>query len=452
MNTLLFLTLFTLLGILYVVLGIHASRKVTTDTDYFIANRELGVWQISSNLIATQLGGGMLLGTASAAYTSGYYGILYTMGMALGFVLLACGIASRLQQFQVTTTAQLFETRYDSRLLKKIASLLSIVTLCGILIAQVIGFKSLMASIGFGAWYIVLPFWLSIIAYTMIGGLRAITINDMVQLVIITVTFTSIFVISLMNDTSAPFSFSSLADIQKVFTPEEVSLSSLTGVILMPALFALIEQDLAQRFFASKTSFVATMSAVNASVFLLLFSLIPVYLGMQARLTGLIIPEGASPLLVILEARTSPLIFAFALCALVAAIISTGDALMNGISANITQDFAIARFANLNKLTISKITTLCIGLVSLIASYFVSQNIIGIIISSYELSVACLLIPLLFSYFKKEVRKSAAYGAIVFGLISFVLFRIYTPTIPKELLILLCSLIGYGIGHYAGKK
>lgn len=452
MNTLLFLTLFTLLGILYVVLGIRASRKVTTDTDYFVANRELGLWQISSNLIATQLGGGMLLGTASAAYTSGYYGILYTLGMALGFILLACGIASRLQQFKVTTTAQLFETRYHSPLLKKIASLLSIVTLFGILIAQVVGFKSLMAAVGFGAWYIVLPFWLSVIAYTMIGGLRAITINDMVQLVIITVTFTTIFIMSLINDTSAAFSFSSFADIQKVFTPEQVSLSSLTGVILMPALFALIEQDLAQRFFASKTSFVATMSAVNASVFLLLFSIIPVYLGMQARLSGLSIPAGVSPLLVILEASTSPLIFAFALCAIVAAIISTGDALMNGISANITQDFAIARLGNWNKLAISKITTLCIGLGSLVASYFVPQNIIGIIISSYELSVGCLLVPLLFCYFKKDVRTSAAFGGIVFGLIGFVVFRVYPLTVPKELLVLLCSLIGYAIGHCAEKK
>lgn len=452
MNTLLFLTVFTLLGALYFVLGIRASRKVTTDTDYFVANRQLGIWQISANLIATQLGGGMLLGTAASAYVAGYYGILYTLGMAIGFMLLSCGIAARLQQFKVTTTAQLFETQYNSPILKKIASLLSIATLFGILIAQVVGFKSLMAAIGFGAWYIVLPFWLSIIAYTMIGGLRAITINDIVQLCIITITFGSIFAISLWNESNLSFAISALFEAQPLFTPEKLSFASLCGVILMPALFSLIEQDLAQRFFASKSKFVATISAFNAAVFLLLFSIIPVYLGTKAKLSGLMIPEGANPLLVILEASTSSIAFAFALCAIVAAIVSTADALMNGISANITQDFTLARLGNWNKLTISKITTLCVGLSSLVASYFVPQNIIGIIISSYELSVGCLLVPLLFCYFKKEVRRSAAFGAIAFGLVGFVVFRIYPTAIPNEIMVLLLSLMGYGIGSLIGAK
>ena len=60
MNPLLFLSLFSAFGALYFILGIRASRNVKTDTDYFIANRQLGIWQISSNLIATQFGGGML--------------------------------------------------------------------------------------------------------------------------------------------------------------------------------------------------------------------------------------------------------------------------------------------------------------------------------------------------------------------------------------------------------
>jgi len=195
MDALLFLTVFGCLGALYFFLALRASKKVTTDTDYFVASRSLNTLQITCNLIATQLGGGMLLGTAASAYEKGYFGILYTLGMALGFILLSCGIASRLQQFKVTTTAELFETQYGSPTLKKIASLLSIITLFGILIAQVVGFKSLMAAVGFGSGFIVLPFWLSVIAYTMIGGLRAITINDMVQLGIITATFGGIFYI-----------------------------------------------------------------------------------------------------------------------------------------------------------------------------------------------------------------------------------------------------------------
>ncbi len=446
MNTFLFLSVFSLLGILYFYLGLRASKNVNTDADYFVANRQLGIWQISCNLIATQLGGGMLLGTAASAYTNGYLGIFYTLGMALGFILLSCGIAARLQQFRVTTTAQLFETQYKSTLLKQIASLLSIVTLFGILIAQVVGFKSLMAAVGFGQWWITLPFWLSVVAYTMIGGLRAITINDMVQLCIITVTFVGIFFYILLNN---PVSLSGLWQNQAtLFNAQPFSFSMVTSIILMPALFSLIEQDLAQRFFASRSQLVATFSAINATVFLLLFALIPVYLGMQAKIMNIEIPANANPLIMLIQTMLPSFVFAVALCAIVAAIISTADALMNGISANITQDFNIRNYIPLNSLRVSKLTTLIIGISSLIASYFVPQNIIDIIVSSYEISVCCLLVPLLVCYFKRNVQKLPAFLAIGAGLFGFILFRIWRIWIPRELMGLLFSGIGYAIGLF----
>jgi|GEM_PF-226612 SSS family solute:Na+ symporter len=450
MDTLLFLILFTLFGALYLILGLRASKNVTSATDYFVANRQLGVWQITCNLIATQLGGGMLLGTAASAYATGLYGILYTLGMALGFIILGCGAAARLQQFKVTTTAELFETRYHSPLLKKIASLLSIATLFGILVAQVVGFKSLLASIGLGAWYISIPFWLSVVMYTMIGGLRSITINDMVQLCIITSTFVGIFFYILMQPDA--LSLLNLATVQGQFATETFSFTSIFGIICMPALFALIEQDLAQRFFASKSALVATASACYAATFILLFSIIPVYLGMQAKLSGLSIPDGASPLLVILESMVPPFFFALALCAIIAAIVSTADALMNGISANITLDFNLSRYIPVNTLKLSKIITLVVGLLSLGASYYVSQNVITLLINSYEISVSCLLVPLLFCYFKHTVSRPAAYASIVGGFAGFLLGRIFILPIPKELFALIISLISYVVTEKVTKN
>lgn len=450
MDTLLFLSIFSALGILYFYLGVKASKNVTTATDYFVANRQMGVWQISSNLIATQVGGGMLLGTAASAYVNGYYGLCYTIGMAIGFLLLASGIAARLQQFTVTTTAQLFEVQYGSVILKKIASLLSIATLFGILIAQVVGFKSLMVALGFGSWFIVLPFWISVIAYTMIGGLRAITINDMVQMAIIIITFSGIFAYMLFNDPASLWNTFSAQT--TMFQAKQLSLTSISSIILMPGLFSLIEQDLAQRFFASRTKAVATTSAFIAALFLIFFAVIPVYLGMQAKLTGLAIPEDANPLIALLQSLLPQYLFALVLCAIVAAIISTADALMNGISANITQDFKLQSVLNCDGLRLSKITTLLVGIASLIASYLVSPNIIDIIISSYQISVCCLLVPLLFCYYRKTNPQRAAYSAIAGGLIGLVVGTLIQLPVPKELLALSLSLLGYWLGNrYASR-
>lgn len=441
MNISLFLIFFTALATLYFVLGIRASRTVKSAADYYLAGRSLGIMQVTCNLIATQLGGGLLLGTAATAYSIGLYGILYTLGMSIGFLLLAMGIASRLQQFKVTTTAQLFETQYRSLFLKKIASLLSITTFFGILIAQVIGTRSLIAGLGFESFWLIIPFWLSVIGYTMIGGLRAITINDMIQLALITVIFGGIFIYTLFTN---PVSLSTVLASQATnFTPQSGQ-TNLLSIVLMPALFSLFQQDLAQRFFASRSQRVATVSAWYAGIFLIVFACIPVYFGMASKLVGLDSAQG-NPLILFIDAQITGSLVALALCAIIAAIISTADALLNGISANITQDFNI-KFPGCTSLTTSKITTLLVGLAALGASYIVPQDIIGIIINSYELSVSCLLVSLLVCYFKKEVRKQAAYLSIVAGFVAFIAFQWYPTSFPRELVSLSASAIGYLIG------
>jgi len=75
------------------------------------------------------------------------------------------------------------------------------------------------------------------------------------------------------------------------------------------------------------------------------------------------------------------------------------------------------------------------------------KNIIGILIESYEISVSCLLVPLLFCYFKKQANKYAAIGGVAGGLIGLIVFRLWTPPAPRELLTLLLSLSGYFVGN-----
>ena len=95
MNIPLFLTIFSGLGIVYLILGFLASRNIKTTVDYFLAGRKLGFFAVTFTLIATQLGGNMVIGASDWAYTYGLYGILYSMGMGLGFLLLSTGFAAK---------------------------------------------------------------------------------------------------------------------------------------------------------------------------------------------------------------------------------------------------------------------------------------------------------------------------------------------------------------------
>jgi len=449
MNMVFFLSLFGLLGVVYLILGTFASRNIKTTTDYFLAGRDLGFLPVTFTLVATQLGGGLLLGTSAEAYNVGYYGILYTLSMSLGFILLGLGFASKLQSLNVSTTAELFETRYGSPLLKKLASLLSILTLCGILIAQIVAARKLILGLGIGSETILILFWIGVIVYTMVGGLKAVVITDTFQVGFILLIFTGIFLYAISGNPESFFSFSAIAKNQQLFSAADVSFSGLIGVALMPALFSLIEQDLAQRFFAARTKRIAALSALSASGFLVIFSLVPIYFGMQAKLTGLAV-EG-SPLMPFIGLVAGEFVMALAACAIIAAITSTADSLLCAISSNISQDFGGLFVGVKNKLKLSKIITLLTGISAIVASYLVPQNIIGVLIGSYELSVCCLLVPLLFSYFRKNLRKGAAIGSILLGLAGFVLFRFYPVPFPRELATLALSLLGYAGGHFLSR-
>lgn len=444
MDIILFFTVFTLLGILYTLIGLAASRNISTNTDYFLAGKDLGLWQLVFTLLATQIGGGMLLGTAQEAYNFGLYGFTYTIGMSLGFVLLGFGFAQKLQSLNVSTTAELFQTRYKSIILKKIASLLSIATMSGIVIGQIIGSKKLLLSLGLENELLFILFWVFTIWYTMAGGLKAVVWTDTVQIIFILVLFGGLFGYCLWMN---PSSLQVLYNVpQNVFGTVELSGATLSATLLMPLLFSLIEQDLAQRFFAARTSEIAKLGSFLSAFGLLAFSAIPIYFGMQAKITGLMIPNNASPLIPYISSFTHDFILVLAACAIIAAITSTADSLLCAIGSNLGQDFDFS-YLPLNPVQRSRVITMLIGISTLSASYFVSPNIIGILISSYELSVSCLFIPLIFCYFSNNVRKNAAFGGVIGGFIGFIGFRIIPIIIPKELATLILSLIGYLLGH-----
>lgn len=442
MYTTLFLYAFLGLGIIYLIIGIIASRSVLSTSDYFLAGRTLGIPAVTFTLIATQLGGGMLLGTAQEAYGAGLYGIAYTVGICIGFLLLAFGFAERLQSLNVSTTAELFETRYQSPFLKKIASLLSIVTMSGILIAQVIGSKSFLASIGFYNEYAFLAFWSFTICYTMIGGLQAVVWTDMAQVCLIMSVFGGLFSYSLWLDPTSLWTLFSSHQVFESFTPDYYLLAT---TLIMPALFCLIEQDIAQRFFAAKNGKVARFSALGAAIFLICFSLIPIYFGMQAKINGIALVANASPLMPMIATLSGGIILALAACSIIAAINSTADSLLCAISSNIAQDFDLSVLGG-SSLIRSKGITLCVGFTAVASSYFVSQNIISIIVGSYELSVYCLLVPLLACYFLPHVKKNAALFSIGASVATLILFWVYNPPLCKPLVTFLAAALGYIIG------
>lgn len=452
MSISLFLTILFSLTTIYFIIGLITSRKVKSVDDYFLANRQVGILPLTFTLVATQLGSGLLLGTAARAYSIGLWGILYTLGISIGFLILGFGFAGRLQSLNIATTAEIFDTHYHSPKLKMFASLVSIISLWGILIAQVIASHQLFLSCGIQDPRWILCFWALLIGYTMLGGLRSVIIIDTIQVIFILIIFSTVFYYALPTDGVTTFTAANLTKMQNYYFGKKYILSDLLPIVFSSALFSLIEQDLAQKFFAARSAWTATIAAFLATIIITLFSCIPLYFGIFAKIKNITIPAGVSPLLPFIEKISSETVYALVICALIAAIASTADSLLCAISSHIAQDFSNF-LPTQRKLLISKLITFLTGACALGISFYISGDIISVLEQSYRFSISCLFVPTIIAYFTKNVRQGAALVAVVCGSISFVGVQLFLPhSILQDLIPLGLSLLGYILGAILSEK
>lgn len=450
-NKILFLELLFGFAFFYVVIGIWTSRKIKTLKSYFLANRNLGVFKLTFTLIATQLGSGLILGTTQRAYDIGIWGIMYTVGMSLGFVILGCGLAARMRSLNIATTAEIFETQYKSHNFKLFASALSIISLWGILIAQIIASKILLISLGITDPYIFLSFWAFLIFYTMLGGLESIVIIDTIQVIFVLIIFGIIFLKALPASLTKAVSLKLIHKAQGYYFPKKLFVYNFLPTLIMPTLFSLIEQDLAQKFFAAKTKLTATISSFLAGSILIIFSCIPLFFGMFAKIKNVTIPAGANPLIPILTITTSDMMLLLTACAIIGAITSTANSLLSAISSNMVQDFGSKIETEQQRLWISRVVSCLIGISALAASYMIAGDIISVLENSYRISVICLFVPTVIAYFCKNVFAQAAWISLLCSTLGFAYVTLYNVPhlVLRDIIPLACALIGYAITHIA---
>lgn len=441
MNTTIFLGVLALLQLICLWVGKRASNNLRDQQDYFLAGKEVHFFPLLMTFVATQIGGGLVLGAAEEAYQFGWTVLLYPLGACLGFVVLAVGIGKKLARFSVSTVAELLEVVYGSSLLKKMGSFLSIISLFMILMAQVIASRKFMMSLGIDNTLLFLAFWGIVIIYTVMGGLKAVVSIDIIQALFFITVFT--FGLGYILYTG---SFSLPAVIEGGWKSEafDFNTAKLSGWLLMPLLFMVIEQDMAQRCFAASSPRVVTRAAGYAAVCTLLVCIIPVFVGILGKQAGIVVPAGSSVFMDVVQALTHPYLAAFIGCAVLMAVLSTAISLLNAVSSNLSQDFDFG-LKGTQSVQLSRKMTAGIGLLAVGGSFYVGE-IVDLLIQSYELSVYCLFIPVCVALFKSKGNSTSAWMAFIFGAVGFCLTRFVSfEIIPKEVICLVLSAMGCGI-------
>lgn len=440
MNLILFICMLFALQLAYWVIGRRSSKNIQGSEDYFLAGKSVRFFPLMMTFVGVIVGGGVVLGAVEEAYLYGWPVFLYPLGGALGLIALGLGIGSRLAQFQVTTTAQIFEVVYKSSALKKAASCLSILSLFMVLVGQIIASQKFLVSLGLDSALIFIVFWVIVVVYTSQGGLKAVISTDIAQASLFIFVFLGATAYTMINNPVQP-----MAPVLE-WAPFEPVSTKLAGWLLMPLFFMVIEQDIGQRCFAGSSPKVVSKAALAAGICVLILCIVPIYFGTLAQTMGLKVPSGGSVLMSAVSATLPETFAALVGCAILAAIISTATALMNAISSNISSDFEIERFKTAAGVRLMRLLTAGISFSAIaVASFF--DNIVDMLIQSYELSVSCMFVPVLAALFKRNGNFISGALAFLCGSLGFVLFRVYPIDFPREIASLFLSVLGYGAGE-----
>ena len=430
------LILVIIISLTFVFLGLYISKKYQGLNNYLTANRNIGLFSLTTSLTASALGAWILFGPASAATWGGIGSVIgYSLGTAFPmFFLIYLGKKIRKEFPKGSSLIEFMRKKFGKSLFKLIL-LMTIFYMFIFLCAEVTAVSVLINYIsGTELWITALIVLISTLAYTLYGGLRASIFTDNIQMIVIGV----LLLISLSYITSftgSEFSFEFIKEKNPHLLSPSYIPSYTAGLTFFIAVAAtnLFHQGNWQRVYAAKN-----FETLRKSLIISFFTIVPIvfYMGFTGMVAFSIDPSTRPDLgffSLLLKEQKEILSLVVIILGL-ALTISTVDTLVNAISSLIVID-GKATF-NLNKKTnyfnFSKYLIIFLSTVSFIIASK-GFDILYLFLLA-DLFCCAFVLTVFYSFYDKSINEKVAYLSIIIGLIGgFLIFP--TPDFSKSLLV-----------------
>ena len=430
------LTLVIIVSLVFLLLGLYHSKKYQGLNNYLTANRNIGLFSLTTSLTASALGAWILFGPVSASTWGGLGAIIgYSLGTAFPmFFFIFLGKKIRKEFPKGSTLIEFLRKKFGKSLFKLIL-LMTIFYMFIFLCAEVTAVAVLINYIsGTELWVTALIVLLSTLAYTLYGGLRVSIFTDNIQMIVIGILLLISFIY--INKTiGTDFSFNFV----KKNNPQLLSSSYMPGYtagltfFIAVAATNLFHQGNWQRIYAAKN-----FDTLRKSLILSFLIIVPIvflmgFTGLVAYSIDSTIRPDLGFFSLLLKDQTIILSLIIIILGL-ALTISTIDTLINAISSLIVVDGkATFKFKHkVNYLNFSKYIIIILSLIS----FFVASKGFDILYLFLLADLFCcsFVLTVFYSFYNKKINESTAYLSIIIGLIGgFLLFP--TPDFSKSLLV-----------------
>jgi len=302
---------------------------------------------------------------------------------------------------------------------------------------------------------------ISILAYTLFGGMWSVAITDFIQMIILVAGLAILAVFAGEQAGGAGVVIQLAVDKDMFhFLPEADFKSWLFFIAsaLTMMLGSIPQQDVFQRVMSANNEYSATRGPVIGGVFYIAFAFVPMFLVVSALI---IMPEQAATLIAQDPQKVLPTLvmdkmpFVMQVLffgALLSAIKSCASATLLAPSVTFTENIwrnIVPRRSDQNELRAMRITVLVFSL--FVLSYSIAMQgtpIYELVSGAYQIPLVGAFVPLVFGLYWKRATTQGALFAIILGVTSWLLF-VLTPageSFPAQLIGLLASCVGMVAG------
>ncbi len=461
------LTLVMVYLLVTIAIGLMAAKRVQNSADFAIAGRHLPLAMIVTTTFATWFGSETVLGIPAKFVNGGLHGVVEDP-FGAGFCLILVGLffAGKLYRMTLLTISDYYRERYG-RTVEVVCSLIIMVSYLGWVSAQVTALglvfnvlSNEVISIPVGMVIGVV----SILAYTLFGGMWSVAITDFIQMIILVVGL-SILAVFAADQAGGADKVVALAISQDMFKfwpePNFKDMVFFFAAAITIMFGSIPQQDVFQRVMSANSVKAATHGPVIGGICYILFAFVPMFLVVSAML---IMPEKAAALIAEDPQKVLPTLvmehmpFVMQVLffgALLSAIKSCASATLLAPSVTFTENIwrqFHPHQSDKQELRAMRVTVLVFS--ALVLCYAIAMqgtSIYEMVSGAYQVPLVGAFVPLVFGLYWPRATTQGAIFAISLGLLTWGLFM-FTPAgeeFPAQLAGVLASLIGMCGGSLA---
>lgn len=403
------------------VIGIIGGTKVKTADDFATAGRKIPFWTNVYSMSSAWIGAGSTLGCASMCYAFGVQGFYLAVSVGIGAILASLLFSKKIRTANVTTIPELIRKYLGKRVADWI-SVLTIFQIFGIAASQIRALGTILQlfvpSLGLLAAIVIMTGVMLI--YTVIGGMVSATKTDKLNISLMVISVMVIIPIIALSKAGGLSGFLTRAD-PSFLTFRRMGI----GAMISSGLYFCTSNMLNSENFLRVCGARTATEAKNASLTATLLVYIPYLLfASLAGLLGIVlIPQlgtSDSILPAMINTLTNPVLGAFLLAALLAAVMGTAASVTMLTSVTITRD-VIARIVHIEESTMLKfqrITMVIVALLGVIVGYF-GASIVSIM-ENVGAPCGAALVPILCGIFfwREKMNEKGTLITIIVAIIT----------------------------------